>query len=74
MGNSTTNNTITYNKWLNPDKHFGENFSGPFVHPSVTDFKKEVEDVYQNRTLIENNLEKMLKLLRNQKENRKKSI
>ena len=61
MGNSTTNNTITYNKWLNPDKHFGENFSGPFVHPSVIDFKKEVEDVYQNRTLIENNLEKMLK-------------
>ena len=61
MGNSTSNTENTYNKWENPAKHFGPNYSGPFVHPSVTDYKRQVEDVYQNRTLIDNNLEKMLK-------------
>lgn len=61
MGNSTSNIENTYNKWENPAKHFGPNYSGPFVHPSVTDYKRQVEDVYQNRTLIDNNLEKMLK-------------
>ena len=61
MGNSTSNIENTYNKWENPAKLFGPNYSGPFVHPSVTDYKRQVEDVYQNRTLIDNNLEKMLK-------------
>ena len=50
-----------YNKYVDPNKPFGENFSGPFVHPSVNDFEKEIEEKYKNRTLIENNIQKMLK-------------
>ena len=63
MGNSDTPPlpNYIYNKYVDPNKPFGENFSGPFVHPSVNDFEKEIEEKYKNRTLIENNIEKMKK-------------
>ena len=61
MGSLNSTYNITYNKYVNPYQPFGPNYTGPFIHPSVNDFKKDVEDVYKNRTLIQNNIEKMKK-------------
>ena len=61
MGILNETPSIIYNKFENPEQQFGQNFTGPIVHPSITNYKKEILDVYENRTLIENNLEKMKK-------------
>ena len=61
MGSLNSTYNITYNKYVNPYQPFGPNYTGPFIHPSVNDFKKDVEDVYKNRSLIQNNIEKMKK-------------
>lgn len=59
--NSTYNNT--YNKYVNPYQPFGPHSTGPFIHPSVNDFKKDVEDVYKNRSLIQNQYNIIINIL-----------
>ena len=63
MGNSNYSPlpNYPYNKLVDPNRPFGENFCGPFVHPIVNNFEKEIVEKYKNKTLIENNLEKMKK-------------
>ena len=50
-----------YNKYYDPENKYGDNYSGPYVHPDIIDFEKEIEEKYKNKSLIENNLEKMKK-------------
>lgn len=52
---------IFYNKYLDPDNKSTANYSGPFVHHSVTNFNEEIIKPYQNRSLIEKTLDKMIK-------------
>ena len=59
MGNKLPN--WPYNKFYDPNHKFGDNYSGPYVHPDITDFEKERTEKYKNKTLIENNIEKMKK-------------
>ena len=63
MGNSNYSPlpNYPYNKLVDSNRPFGENFCGPFVHPIVNNFEKEIVEKYKNKTLIENNLEKMKK-------------
>ena len=50
-----------YNKYYDPENKYGDDYSGPYVHPDIIDFKKEIEEKFKNKSLIENNLEKMKK-------------
>ena len=50
-----------YNKYYDPENKYGDNYSGPYVHPDIIDFEKEIEEKFKNKSLIENNLEKMKK-------------
>ena len=59
MGNKHT--YWPYNKFYDPNHKFGDNYSGPYVHPDITDFEKERTEKYKNKSLIENNIEKMKK-------------
>lgn len=59
MGNTFTKSYFEYNKFEFEDKHFGPNYTGPFIHPSVKDFKTEVEDKYKNISTIKSVLDKM---------------
>ena len=61
MGNIHLDKIYEYNKFENIKSHKGEDFSGPYIFPEVNDFKKETEDAYKNRSLIQNNIEKMIK-------------
>lgn len=62
MGNlSPYKKYYKYNKWVNEKEHFGKDFTGPIVHPLITDYQKEIEEPYKNRSLIQNNIEKMIK-------------
>ena len=58
MGNEPQTKPITYNKPENPSQLFGPNYTGPFIHPSVSSFS-DIVNAYANRSLIDNTLEKM---------------
>ena len=61
MGNIQLGKELQYNKLEDISNNRGKDFSGPYVFPEVKDFQKETVERYQNRTLIENNIEKMSK-------------
>ena len=60
MGNYQLNNIYQYNK-LEGINRANKDYIGPYIFPEVTNFEKEVEEKYKNKTLIENNIEKMIK-------------
>ena len=60
MGNLNPNaEFFKYNKWVDPDNHFGKMTTGPIVHPLITNYSQEIEEKYKNRSLVQNNIEKM---------------
>ena len=61
MGNVHLDKIIEYNKIEDINRAKGKDFSGPYVFPKVQDFQKETVDYFQNKSLIENNIEKMIK-------------
>ena len=61
MGNIQLGKELQYNKLEDISNNRGKDFSGPYVFPEVKDFQKETVERYLNRTLIENNIEKMSK-------------
>ena len=58
MGNEPQTKPTTYNKPENPSQLFGPNYTGPFIHPSVSAFS-DVVAAYKDRSLIANTLAKM---------------
>ena len=61
MGNIHFDNIVEYNKYEDNNCIRGEDFSGPYVFPKVKDFQKETVDYFQNKSLIQNNIDKMIK-------------
>ena len=61
MGNAHLDKTIEYNKFEDINNTRGKDYSGPYVYPTVKDFQKETVEHFQNKSLIENNIEKMNK-------------
>ena len=61
MGNTNLSKIYEYNKYEDPTHKKGEDFCGPFINPSVENFQKEIEEYYQNKSLIKYNIEKMKK-------------
>ena len=62
MGNLNNNTEYyKYNKWVDPANHFGKDTTGPIIHPKIKDYSKEIEEKYKNRSLVQNNIEKMNK-------------
>ena len=62
MGNLNPNSEFyKYNKWVDAENHFGDSSTGPIVHPLITNYSKEIEEKYKNRSLVQNNIEKMKK-------------
>ena len=59
MGN--TENIYEYNKLEDVNRPKGEDFAGPYVFPKMKDFQKETVDHFQNKSLIQHNIEKMNK-------------
>ena len=59
MGNIHLDNIFEYNKYEDGNKTRGENYAGPYIFPKIKDFQKETVEYFQNKTLIENNIEKM---------------
>ena len=59
MGNVHLDKIIEYNKFEDINNKRGEDYSGPYVYPTVKDFQKETEEHFKNKSLIENNIEKM---------------
>ena len=59
MGNVHLDKIIEYNKFEDINNKRGEDYSGPYVYPTVKNFQKETEEHFQNKSLIENNIEKM---------------
>ena len=49
-----------YNKLERINSSKDQDYSGPYIFPEVNDFQKEIEEKYKNKTLIENNIEKMM--------------
>ena len=58
MGNSEI---YQYNKLEDANRPKGENFAGPYIFPKMKDFQKETVDHFENKSLIQNNIEKMIK-------------
>ena len=61
MGNIHLDKIVEYNKLEDINRARGEDFAGPFVFPKVKNFQKETVEFFQNKSLIENNIEKMTK-------------
>ena len=59
MGN--TENIYEYNKLEDQNHPKGEDFAGPYVFPKMKDFQKETVDHFENKSLIQHNIEKMQK-------------
>ena len=60
MGNYQLNNIFQYNKLEDPNLR-NRDYAGPYIFPEVQDFQKEMEEPFKNKTLIESNIEKMIK-------------
>ena len=50
-----------YNRLEDKNHPKGEDFAGPYVFPKLKDFQKETMDYFQNKSLIQYNIEKMLR-------------
>ena len=61
MGNVHLDKIVEYNKFEDINRKRGEDFAGPFIFPKVKNFQKETVEYFQNKSLIENNIEKMTK-------------
>ena len=59
MGNSEK--IYEYNKLEDANRPKGDNFAGPYIFPKMKDFQKETVDHFENKSLIQNNIEKMIK-------------
>ena len=59
MGNVHLDTIVQYNKFEDINNTKGEDYSGPYVFPKVQNFQKETVEHFQNKSLIENNIEKM---------------
>lgn len=59
MGNINFTKIYTYNKLEDRSNQRHKDYAGPYILPSIHDFKKEVEDYYKDKTLIGKVLEKM---------------
>ena len=59
MGNVHLDKIIEYNKYEDINNARGEDFSGPYIFPKVKDFDKQTDEHFKNKSLIENNIEKM---------------
>ena len=59
MGNSLKPVNFIYNKFESEENHFRENYSGPFIHPVIKDFQKDVVEKYQNISSIRSVIDKM---------------
>ena len=60
MGNNQLNNIYEYNKLENTNVTH-QDYAGPFIFPEIKNFQKEADELFKNRTIIENNIEKMIK-------------
>ena len=58
MGNSEI---YQYNKLEDANRPKGDNFAGPYIFPKMKDFQKETVEHFENKSLIQNNIEKMIK-------------
>ena len=61
MGNTNLAKIWEYNKYEDPEHKKGEDYCGPFICPMVKNFEKEAEEHYKDKSLIEYNIQKMLK-------------
>lgn len=61
MGNTNLAKIHEYNKYEDPENRRGEDYCGPFVFPKMENFKRDTEDYYKDKSLIENNIQKMEK-------------
>ena len=61
MGNTNLNKIYGYNKLEEGSSNEGQDFAGPYVFPEIKDFEKETVEAYKDRSLIGNNIEKMIK-------------
>ena len=59
MGNVHLDKIFEYNKFEDINNAKGTDYSGPYIFPKVKDFQKETVEHFQNKSLIENNIEKM---------------
>ena len=59
MGNINFAKIYSYNKLEDKSNQRHKDYVGPYILPSIKDFKKEVEDYYKDKTLIGKVLEKM---------------
>ena len=59
MGNVHLDKIFEYNKFEDINNTKGTDYSGPYIFPKVKDFQKETVEHFQNKSLIENNIEKM---------------
>ena len=59
MGNVHLDTIVEYNKFEDINNTKGDDYSGPYVFPKVQNFQKETVEHFQNKSLIENNIEKM---------------
>ena len=62
MGNVHLDKIIEYNKFEDINNTRGKDYSGPYVYPTVKDFQKETVEHFQNKSLIENNIENTFSL------------
>jgi len=60
MGNINFTKFCGYNKLESINRSKDQDYSGPYIFPEVNDFQKEIEEKYKNKTLIQNNIEKMI--------------
>ena len=59
MGNINFNKIYSYNKLEDRSSQRHKDYVGPYIFPSINNFKKEVEDYFKDKTLIGKVLEKM---------------
>ena len=59
MGNVHLEKIIKYNRIEDVNNQRGKDYTGPYIFPKVKDFQKETVEYFQNKSLIQNNIEKM---------------
>ena len=59
MGNVHLEKIIEYNRIEDVNNQRGKDYTGPYIFPKVKDFQKETVEYFQNKSLIQNNIEKM---------------
>jgi len=59
MGNVHLEKIIEYNRIEDVNNQRGKDYTGPYIFPKIKDFQKETVEYFQNKSLIQNNIEKM---------------